>query len=88
MPGPFPAGNSDNKVFKQEGLKAKLMEFSLPTLLSPCFAKRCIKSSALGTAMYLHTLEIRGKDARKHKKKKGDEQGEDEDEANEANTDS
>jgi hypothetical protein len=26
MTGPFPAGNSDNKVFKQEGLKAKLIE--------------------------------------------------------------
>jgi hypothetical protein len=26
MAGPFPAGKSDNKVFKQEGLKAKLIE--------------------------------------------------------------
>jgi hypothetical protein len=42
----------------------------------------------LRTAKYLYTLEIRGKDARKPKKKKGDKQGEDVDEANEANTDS
>jgi hypothetical protein len=76
--GKLPIGFDKEKVYSTYGVF--FTNFTLPVFREKVYQE-------LGTAKYLHTLEIRGKDARKPKKKKGDEQGEDEDEANEANID-
>jgi hypothetical protein len=76
--GKLPIGFDKEKVYSTYGVF--FTNFTLPVFREKVYQE-------LGTAKYLHTLEIRGKDARKPKKNKGDEQGEDEDEANAANTD-
>ena len=76
--GGLPIGFDKEKVYSTYGVF--FTNFSLSVFREKVYQE-------LGTAKYLHTLEIRGKDARKPKKKKGDEQGEDEDKANEANID-
>jgi hypothetical protein len=76
--GELPIGFDKEKVYSTYGVF--FTNFTLPVFREKVYQE-------LGTAKYLHTLEIRGKDARKPKKNKGDEQGEDEDEANAANTD-
>jgi hypothetical protein len=77
--GKLPIGFDKEQVYSTYGVF--FTNFTLPVFREKVYQE-------LRTAKYLHTLEIRGKDARKPKKKKGNEQGEDENEANEANTDS